>query len=263
MKDYLKFNKESWNRKVPVHLESQFYGVDEFVSGRNSLNDIELELLEDVSGKTILHLQCHFGQDSISLSRMGAEVVGVDFSDKAIEAARDLANRTNTTTRFICSDVYELPGILAEKFDIVFTSYGTIGWLPDIDRWAKTVSHFLKDGGKFVFAEFHPVVWMFNDQFSEIEYAYLKKEPIVENFEGTYADRDAPITQKTITWNHGLAEVIQALIDQRLTIEKFREYDYSPYDCFKGTNEFEQGKYRIALLGDKLPMVYALRATKQ
>lgn len=248
---------------MPVHLQSAFYRNDEFIAGRSSLNDIELDLLGDINAKTLLHLQCHFGQDSISLSRMGATVTGVDFSDEAIRAAQELAIKTNTKPRFICSDVYDLSNNLDEKFDIVFTSYGTIGWLPDIKQWAEVVSNSLKPGGVFVFAEFHPVVWMFDDNFREITYAYFNGHEIVENFTGTYAEPDSPIEQKTITWNHGLAEVIQSLIDRGLRIEIFKEYNYSPYDCFNGTTEFEPGKFRIKAMGDKLPMVYAIRAIKE
>jgi 2-polyprenyl-3-methyl-5-hydroxy-6-metoxy-1,4-benzoquinol methylase len=263
MKEYLKFNRQAWDKKVPVHLESAFYRMGDFLAGSSSLNDIELDLLGNLKDKSILHLQCHFGQDSISLSRLGAAVVGVDFSDKAIEEAGKLADKLKVSTRFICSDVYELPNKLKEKFDIVFTTYGTIGWLPDIDRWAKVVATFLKPGGSLVFAEFHPVVWMFDDSFNEITYAYFKRQEIIETTEGTYAEPSAELSQKTITWNHGLAEVLQSLMDQGLKIDTFREYDYSPYDCFKGMIEFAPGKYRINKMGDKLPMVYALRATRQ
>lgn len=149
MDNYLKINKETWNKKVEVHLKSDFYFVDEFIKGKNSLNPIELSILGNIQGKNILHLQCHFGQDSISLSRLGGKVIGVDLSDKAIEAAWDLARKTNNNTEFICSDIYELPEKLHQKFDIVYTSYGTIGWLPDLDRWAKVISHFLKPKGQY------------------------------------------------------------------------------------------------------------------
>lgn len=256
-------NKETWNKKVPVHVASAFYDNEQFIAGKSSLNDIEQGLLGDVKGKSILHLQCHFGQDSISLSRLGARVVGVDFSDKAIEVAIDLAKNCQTSTEFVCADIYDLPSKMNRQFDIVFTTYGTIGWLPDIKKWAGVVSHFLKPGGFLVFAEFHPVIWMFDDNFNEIAYAYFNREDIVETFEGTYADQGAPIKQKTITWNHGLAEVLESLLDRGLSIDKFREYDYSPYDCFNGTIESEPGKYRIKAMGAKLPMVYALKATKR
>ena len=132
--DYLEINRQAWNNKIDTHLKSAFYDLDSFLQGKSSLNDIELKLLGDVKGKSILHLQCHFGQDSISLSRLGAEVTGVDLADKAIASAKEIASKTNSTTKFICCDIYDLPNHLDEQFDIVFTSYGTIGWLPDLDR---------------------------------------------------------------------------------------------------------------------------------
>ena len=148
----------------------EFYDLDNFVKGKTSLNSIELDLLGDVKGKTILHLQCHFGQDTISLSRLGAEVTGIDLSDKAIQSAQQIAKDTHSNANFICCDIYDLPNHLDKQFDIVFTSYGTIGWLPDLDKWANIVSHYLKPNGQFVFVEFHPVVWMFDDNFEKIGY---------------------------------------------------------------------------------------------
>ncbi|MEZ7931864.1 MAG: class I SAM-dependent methyltransferase, partial [Flavobacteriales bacterium] len=154
--DYLKTNKESWNKRTEVHYDSDFYDNENFKKTGNSLNEIELEFLQDIKGKKVLHLQCHFGQDSISMSKLGAEVTGVDLSDLAIEKAQNLAKEMNIETKFICCDLYSLPEVLNEKFDIVFTSYGTVGWLPDSNKWASVISHFLKPEGKFVFAEFHP-----------------------------------------------------------------------------------------------------------
>lgn len=263
MENYLEINKNSWNAKVEPHLQSDFYFVDEFLKGRTSLNAIELDLFGDVKGKKILHLQCHFGQDSISLSRMGADVTGIDLSDKAIEEGRKLAEKCGTDTKFVCSDVYNLPNVLDEKFDIVFTSYGTIDWLPDLDKWAKVISTFLKPDGKFIFAEFHPVVWMFDDDFKEIGYNYFNDGAIVETFEGTYADRDADLKQDYVNWNHGLGEVSNSIVKNNLEITDFQEYNYSPYPCFKTVEEFEKGKYRIPHLGNKIPMVYSLVATKK
>jgi ubiquinone/menaquinone biosynthesis C-methylase UbiE len=261
--DYIKINKELWNNKTDIHVNSDFYDNDSFIKGKSSLNSIELELLGDIKGKSILHLQCHFGQDTISLSRLGATTVGVDLSDKAIETAKELAKTTNTNAKFICCDVYDLPNHLNQKFDIVYTSYGTIGWLPDMDKWAKVVSHFLKPKGQFVFVEFHPVVWMFDDNFKEIKYNYFNVEPIIEIEEGTYADKSANIKQKEVGWNHDLSEVINSLIKNGLTINSFNEYDYSPYNCFNETIEIEPNKYRIKHLSNKIPMVYSLTAIKQ
>ncbi|KIC63913.1 class I SAM-dependent methyltransferase [Chryseobacterium taiwanense] len=262
MGNYLEINRESWNAKVDLHLKSDFYFVDEFMKGRTSLNSIELELLGDIQNKKILHLQCHFGQDSISLSRMGAKVTGIDLSDKAIETARDLAQKCSTDTEFVCCDVYGLPDFLNEKYDVVFTSYGTIGWLPDLEKWARIINYFLKENGKFIMAEFHPAVWMFDDDFTKVTYSYFNEKPIIETYEGTYADQSAEIKQEYVMWNHSLAEVLQSLIKNGMVLQNFQEFDWSPYPCFRHVEEFEKGKWRIPQFGNKMPLVYALQAQK-
>ncbi|WP_316819311.1 class I SAM-dependent methyltransferase [Pedobacter nyackensis] len=261
--NYIEINRQSWNNRTDTHLKSEFYDLEGFMNGKTSLNDIELNLLGDLQGKTILHLQCHFGQDSISLSRLGAEVTGVDLADKAIESAKQIAKETNSTANFICCDIYDLPNHLDKQFDIVFTSYGTIGWLPDLDKWANVVSKFLKPNGQFVFVEFHPVVWMFDDSFEKVGYRYFNSGAIVETESGTYADRTAEINQQYVMWNHGLSEVMNSLIKSGLEIQALDEFDYSPYNCFQNTIEFTPGKFRIAHLDDKIPMVYSILATKK
>lgn len=260
--DYLAINKVSWNKRTEVHVDSAFYDNASFLAGRSSLNEIELRLLGNISGKSLLHLQCHFGQDTISLSRLGARAMGVDFSDKAIEKARELAALTGAAADFICCDVYELPKHLDEQFDIVFTSYGVTGWLPDLEKWAGIVSRFLKPGGRFVFVEFHPVVWMFDDDFRTIHYRYFNSGPIIENSDGTYTDRNAPVHLENVMWNHGIGETVNALLQNGLEISALEEYDYSPYNCFNGTVEYEPGKFRIKHLGDKIPMTYSLACSK-
>ncbi|MBL7896221.1 MAG: class I SAM-dependent methyltransferase [Bacteroidia bacterium] len=260
--DYLIYNKESWNARTEHHFNSGFYEVDAFKQGKNMLNSIELDLLGDIKGKSVLHLQCHFGQDTLSLARLGAKVTGVDFSEEAIKKAKQLNDDLKLDARFICCDVYTLPQHLNELFDIVFTSYGVIGWLPDMDKWAGVISHFLKPGGKFVMAEFHPVVWMFDNDFSKVEYNYFKADAIVETENGTYADKSAPIKTTTISWNHGLAEVLEALLKNGLRLNKFQEFDYSPYPCFNHVVETEPGKWHIKHIGNRIPMVYALVAEK-
>ncbi|MEZ4890820.1 MAG: class I SAM-dependent methyltransferase [Crocinitomicaceae bacterium] len=261
--NYIDINRQSWNKRVDAHLNSDFYDLERFMAGKNSLNDIELNLLGNIKGKSILHLQCHFGQDTISLSRLGAEVIGVDLSDKAIDSAIKIANETNSTAKFICCDIYDLPHHLDEKFDFVFTSYGTIGWLPDLDKWAKIISNFLKPGGQFIFVEFHPVVWMFDDNFDKIAYRYFNSGAIVETQNGTYADKSAAITITEISWNHSISEVVNNLINNGLEINALDELDYSPYNCFNKTIEFEPNKFRIKHLENYLPMVYSIKATKK
>ena len=261
--NYLEINKKTWNEKTDVHVNSEFYANDDFLNGKSSLNDIELKLLGDLRGKSILHLQCHFGQDTLSFARMGAKSTGVDLSDKAIAKANEFNKILNLDAKFICCDIYDLPNHLDEQFDIVFTSYGTIGWLPDLDKWANVVSRFLKPLGKFVFAEFHPIVWMFDNNFKEVFYSYFNVEPIIEEETGTYANKNASLETKTITWNHPTSEVLNALIQSGLEINSFNEYDYSPYNCFNETEEFEPGKFRIKHLQNKIPMVFSLTATKK
>lgn len=262
-KDYIDINRASWNNKVDIHIASDFYDMDGFMQGNTSLNSIELELLGDVRGKRILHLQCHFGQDSISLARMGAQVTGVDLSDKAIDKAREIAAQTGVDVRFICTDIYELPEHLNEEFDIVFTSYGVIGWLPDLNKWAAVVSRFLKPQGLFVFAEFHPVVWMFDDDFKTIAYNYSNTGPIVETYAGTYADESAALEQEYVMWNHGLGEVLNALIAAQIEIKELKEFDYSPYNCFRHTVTIAPKQYRIPHLADRIPMVFRLLGVKK
>jgi len=259
---YLEINKKLWNKRTKIHIESEFYDNDRFIEGFNSLNIIELNLLGDLKGKSVLHLQCHFGQDSISLERLGADVTGIDLSDESIKAARELAEKTSSGTEFICCDVYDLPNHLHKKFDLVFTSYGTIGWLPDLNKWAGIISMFLKPEGKFVFVEFHPFLWMYDNDFKYISYNYFKDEAILEIEQSTYADTTAEINEQSVSWNHGISEVINSLIRKGMEIGSFEEYNYSPYNCFNNTEEFEAGKFRIKHLGNKIPMVYSIIATK-
>lgn len=261
--NYIAINRQSWNNRVQSHMNSDFYDLEGFLKGNTSLNSIELELLGDIKNKQILHLQCHFGQDSLSLGRLGAHVTGVDLSDKAVESAIELANKTKIDANFICSDIYELPKCLDKQFDIVFTSYGTIGWLPDLDKWAKIVAKYLKPGGKFVFVEFHPVVWMFDDDFEKIAYHYFNKEVIIETEKGSYADKTADLTQEYVMWNHSMSDVVNNLIKNGLEINSLDEFDYSPYNCFNKTEEFKPNKFRIKHLDNKIPMVFAIVATKK
>jgi SAM-dependent methyltransferase len=261
--DYVSLNRAAWNHKTPEHIQSGFYNMDAFMKGANSLNHIELELLGDLSGKSVMHLQCHFGQDTISLTRMGADATGVDFSEVAIDHARRFAAECGSKARFICCELYELPQHQVPPCDSVFSSYGTIGWLPDLYRWAAVVAHCLKPGGSFVLAEFHPVVWMYDDDFDRVAYPYFNRGPIVETPQGTYANPNAPLHDTQVMWNHSIADVLTALVSHNLELTAFREYHYSPYNCFRHTVEQEPGRYTIAHLGNRIPMVYALRAIKK
>lgn len=258
--NYIDINKNLWNKKTEHHYNSEFYDVPAFIKGKESLNPIDLELLGNIKGKTILHLQCHFGQDTISLARHGAIVTGVDFSEKAIEKAKELNETVGTNATFITSDIYKLPEILDETFDIIYTSYGVIGWLPNMKAWANIIHHFLKPKGEFIMIEFHPVVWMFSYDFKTIEYDYMGGKPIIEELQGTYTDQNANIKEASVSWNHGLSTVINAIIKTGLNITDFKEYNYSPYNCFENTVKIDERQFKIKGLEDKIPMVYSLKA---
>lgn len=261
MSDYISINKNAWNLKTNTHIKSEFYDNISFLKGRNTLNPIELGILGDISGKSILHLQCHFGQDSMSLAQLGAHVTAVDFSEEAIKKAKEFNDELGLNVDFICANIYELPSVLDKKYDYVFTSYGVIGWLENLDLWASVISNFLKIGGKFLIVEFHPVIWMFDDEFKNITYSYFKNDPINEISTGSYADTSAEINYQTITWNHSLSEIFTSLINQGINILEFKEYDYSSYNCFSNMIK-ENEKYRIEHCGKNLPLMFSILGEK-
>lgn len=260
---YFDINQKLWNSKTEVHIGSDFYQMEAFKQGTTSLKPIELGLLGDVSGLKILHLQCHFGQDTLSLARMGADVTGVDLSDRAIEVARELNDELGLHARFIQCNVLELKEQLNEKFDLIFTSYGVLGWLPNLDDWADVVQYFLKPNGQLILVEFHPVLWMFDEEFTRIQYSYFKGAPIIETEQGTYGDPTAPIQNEYVEWEYSIGETITALMKQDLHITHFQEYNSSPYDCFKKAVSLGDGTWQVEGLQGKIPMIFSLQAVKK
>ncbi|HKJ81244.1 MAG TPA: class I SAM-dependent methyltransferase [Ignavibacteriaceae bacterium] len=262
-KKYFDANKKLWDKKTAIHADSDFYGLKEFKAGKSSLNFVELEALGDVKDNSLLHLQCHFGMDTLSWASLGAKVTGVDFSDEAIKLARSINDELKLNAEFICSNIYDLKENLDEKFDIVFTSYGTIGWLPDLDKWAEVISHFLKPGGLFFIAEFHPVIWMYDHGVKNLKYSYFNSgEPIAETNEGTYTDRNADIKMTEYGWNHSLDEVFNSLKNNGLKIESFNEYPFSFYNCLPGMVQGEDSFWRIKGFENILPLMYSIKALK-
>jgi ubiquinone/menaquinone biosynthesis C-methylase UbiE len=259
---YFAANKDSWNKRTVVHKDSSFYDVESFKKGKTSLNVIELQELGDVTGKSMLHLQCHFGLDTMSWEREGAIVTGIDLSDEAISTAQEISTALQLRAKFICCNVYDLRQHLDEKFDIVFTSYGTIGWLPDLDKWAKIVSYYLKPGGTFYIVDFHPVLWMMDEQFEKIKYDYFNTTVIAEEQTGTYTDRNAPIKSNEYSWNHPFSEIFGALMRNGLTITQFNEFPFSCYNCFNNVEQGSDGMWRIKGMNEKLPMMYSIKAVK-
>jgi SAM-dependent methyltransferase len=262
IKKSFNINRETWNKKVAIHAKSDFYNVDEFKNGKSSLNKYELTALGDVSNKSLLHLQCHFGQDTLSWARMGADCTGIDLSDEGIRLAKQLNEELGLNSKFVCCNVLDVSKYIKSQFDIVFTSYGSIAWLPDLKPWAQIIYERLKVGGVFYIVEFHPIVWMFDYTTNppKLAYGYNQKEAIYEEYEGTYTDEKSNMISKEYTWNHSLGEIITSLIDAGLTIECLNEYDASPYNIFPELETNNEGMYELS---NKLyPLLFELKATK-
>lgn len=264
MEDYFKTNEKLWDQKTAVHKDAEFYDLKGFKKGKTSLQEIELDALSDqVKGKSLLHLQCHFGQDSLSFARMGAKVTGVDLSPNSIQLARELNDELDLDAKFIVSNIYGLEEHLDEKFDIVFTSYGVLTWLPDLDKWAAIVAQSLKPGGTFYMAEFHPAFYMFDHDTGKIAFRYFNHQKPYEEVEaGTYADESADIHLKEYFWCHDLGETINALLHQGLTLTDFQEFPFSPYPCFPNMTEVSPGRFVYGDLENRLPHVFSLKMTK-
>lgn len=263
MKDYETINKKWWNSVTPIHKNSTLYNVPAFKKGKTSLEKTELEELKNVKGKTMLHLMCHFGMDTLSWARKGAIATGVDLSDDSIKLAKKLSREIKTPATFICSDIYDLPNVLDKKFDIVYTSYGVLCWVKNIKKWAKLINQYLKPGGTFYIIELHPFAGILSTDF-KLEYKYFQHGPFIDDSSGTYTDWNSDEVQgETYEWNYTLGQVITALIDVGLKIEFVHEFPYSMYDQFPGF--MEKNKEGQWVLKDKkiqIPLLFSLKATK-
>jgi SAM-dependent methyltransferase len=266
MSNLTDFNLQWWNEITDVHFSSEFYNVKEFLQGKSTLKSVELNELGDIKGKSLLHLQCHFGMDSLSLVRLGADVTGIDLSDKAISLAQKLNADLGLSAKFVCSDIYRTPEIIQEQFDIVFTSYGVLCWLSDLEKWAEIIYSRLKPGGFFFIAETHPVMAIYEvDKSGNLtaEYPYFNKGAVECLSDRSYADRTVELTNtKTYQWDHTLSDVINALISAGLQIEVIREYPYCAYEKFPGLMfKDNDGWWKFK---DKqfLPLLFSLKARK-
>ena len=262
--EQLQVNRTNWNERTPVHAASESYDVEGFKAGRITLHDVERGEMGDVSGKTLLHLQCHFGLDTMSWARLGAKATGVDFSDAAIDLARSLNRELDLDVRFICSNVYDLPDVLDEQFDIVFTSVGVLCWLPDLDKWAAVVSHHLKPGGMFYIIDGHPLMNVFEESEAgdlRLEYGYFHKEHRWKGGEPSYAGSEI-IESPVYEWHHSLGEIVTALISAGLRIEYLHEFPFSSYRAFPMMKKDDDGLWRFPEHNDSLPQLFSIRATK-
>ena len=266
MEKYYDVNRKRWNELVDIHAKSGEYRLDEVLAGGSSLHSLELEALGDVSGKSLLHLQCHFGLDTLSWARLGARVTGVDFSETAVELAKSVAERTKLEAEFVRCNIYDLPDHLDGVFDVVYTSYGVLPWLHDLEGWARIVSRYLRPGGTFFIAEFHPLIWVFDDEHPSdlrVRYGYWRREePEYYEGDGSYADPDAKLENRgSYEWAYPLGDVVNALVGAGLVILELKEYPYSVDNTQLSFMERGEDGYS-RLPSDPLPLMFSLRATK-
>ena len=219
----------------------------------------------DVKGKSLLHLQCHFGLDTLSWSRLGAKCTGFDLSNEGIKQAKLLNDKLGLAATFIESNLYDVPKNVEGEFDIVFASYGVVGWLPDLKTWGKIIASKLKTGGIFYLIEFHPIVWMFDflQTPPKLTYPYLQSEAIYEEYKGTYTNSDADILSKEYGWNHGLGEVISSLTEAGLQIEFLHEFEKSPYNSLPEMVKTDDGMFILKENQRMFPLLYSIRAIKK
>ena len=263
-KDFFETNKALWDAKTKIHVKSDFYNMEAFMAGTSSLRKLELAALPPIAGLSILHTQCHFGQDTISLQRMGAQCTGVDLSSVAIAEAKTINAELGLKTKFIESNIYDMDKHLTETYDMVYTSYGTIGWLPGLDRWADQIAMRLKPGGHFFMAEFHPTMYMYDWETKSLDYRYFNNgEPYEEVESGTYADKKSDIALKEYFWQHSFEDIISALLKHNIQLTSFKEYDYSPYPIFGSEVKRADQEYIFEINGINLPLVYCIQGVKR
>lgn len=264
-------NRRNWDERVAIHIESPDYGVQRFRDDSTFISDVvrfDVPRLGDVAGLRGVHLQCHIGTDTVSLARLGARMTGLDFSEPALVVARELAADLGLDVEFVCADVYGAAGALGVgRFDLVFTGIGALCWLPDVDRWAKVVSDLLVPGGRLFIREGHPVLWSLDYDAPGtlvIDYPYFETaQPLVETVEQTYVQSEHLLQNSTThSWNHGLGEVVTALLNHGMRITELVEHDSVPWDVLPSQTVEQDGEWRLADRPERLPMSYTLQAVK-
>ncbi|MFC5699462.1 class I SAM-dependent methyltransferase [Pseudomonas sp. GCM10022186] len=273
MSDSMRLNKANWDERAPLHAASREYGVERFVAEPGYLSEVvrfDLPRLGDIAGLSGVHLQCHIGTDTLSLARLGARMTGLDFSPASLEQARLLAQRCGAEIGFVESDVYAADQVLpVGAFDLVYTGIGAINWLPRIDDWARVVSALLKPGGRLFMREGHPMLYAVNEAREDalvIEYPYFERtEPTVWDDDSSYVETDASLTAtRTHEWNHGLGEIVSALLRHGLQLTALEEHDSLPWEALPGQMVLDEvGEWRLKRDRWRLPLSYTLQAVKR
>jgi ubiquinone/menaquinone biosynthesis C-methylase UbiE len=267
MNEFHRANQSMWDGWTRIHAASRSYDLPSFKAGRSSLHALELSEVGEVSGKSLLHLQCHFGMDTLSWARLGARVTGVDFSGEAIRLARSLSEQLSIPARFIQSNLYDLPQVLDETFDVVYTSYGVLTWLGDISRWAQIAARYVRPGGLFYIAEFHPTASIFSLEVDawQVETDYFNTGVLAWPVQGSYAENTGNVEVEKATsyeWAYPLGSVVTGLIEAGLRVEFLHEFDYSIYPQFPFLVQGEDGLWRPRPGLHRLPLLFSLRARK-
>jgi SAM-dependent methyltransferase len=268
MSDYLEVNRANWDERAPAHAASPGYGLARFTADPAFLSDtvrFDRARLGDITGQRAVHLQCHIGTDTVSLARLGATVVGLDFSDRSLYEARLLATAAGADIHFVQSDVYAAPDVLGGGYDLVYTGVGALCWLPDIKRWATTVAALLRPGGRLFIREGHPVLWALGEDSLTLELPYFETDqPMIFDDGDTYVETTAEFTN-TITheWNHGLGEIVTALLTAGLTITGLTEHTSVPWEALPGRmRQLDGGEWQLADRPERLPHSYTLQAVR-
>ena len=271
--DWTELNQKNWDERAAPHAASPGYSVERFRTDPAFLSHVvrfDVPRLGDVTGMRGVHLQCHIGTDTLSLHRLGARMTGLDFSASALAQARALASDTGAEIDYVQSDLYGAPDVLEHgAFDLVFTGIGALCWLPDIRRWAGVVATLLAPGGRLFLREGHPVLWALPDprpdRLLSLEFPYFETvEPTVWDEPGTYVDTDhAFVNTRSANWNHGVGEVVTALLDVGLRVTMLVEHDSVPWDALPGQmDRLPNGEYRLSDRPERLPHTYTLQAVK-
>lgn len=255
-------NRALWDAWTDIHVESAFYDLEGFRAGETALRAIELERVGDVGGSSLLHLQCHFGLDTLSWARRGARVTGVDFSSRAIQVARSLAAELDIAATFVQADVLDLPDEWDGRFDTVYTSYGVLIWLPDLRRWAREIQRVLRPGGILHLVEFHPFGGILDDhgRVSGVPYFHRPEPTVYRNNPSYTGAGPEDLERPSHEWAWSIGDVIDAALNAGLTLEAFEELPFSPFPVEPFTEEYEPGRWRIPGVPVDLPLAYYLRA---
>jgi SAM-dependent methyltransferase len=265
--EYLRLNRAWWDERVPIHADGEFYDLEGFVAGHDTLLPFEDELVGPVDGLDLVHLQCHMGMDTLSWARRGASVTGLDFSEPAITTARELAGRIGVDARFEVADVYDAVEVLGTDFDLAYQSLGSLNWHPDMDRWAAILFRLLRPAGRYVLLEGHPMGWVLDDEGEQVAYPYFgdRDGQRISDEGGTYADLTAETTNnETIEWSHPLSEVIGALLGAGFVLERFVEHPFTVFPMWPWLEE-RPGQTRTYWAPEgrpSLPMMYSLVARR-